>query len=80
MARDADRAWHFRARLDEARWWLGSAHPEAASLAEYMLDRDLWWSETKRAEPKDWSPPLWVHDISGYREWLAEKKRQTPPK
>lgn len=63
-------------RLEEARWWLAHEFPEVASFADYMLDREAWFATTTRTEPNPWTPPPWVHDISGLREWLREGRKK----
>lgn len=60
--------------LDDARWWLGSTNPEAASLAQYVIERDEWyWSRPESRRDMNFCPPKWVVSIDSYRAWLATK-------
>ncbi|GEP11087.1 hypothetical protein [Methylobacterium gnaphalii] len=46
--RDAERYWRLWNGLDEARWWPGVQHPEAASLAHRLIDEDHeYWTSAK---------------------------------
>jgi len=74
--RDAERYEKLWRGLDEARWWLGSEFPEAASLAHRLIDEDLWyWNSQKpmRDPAWKWQAPEWVSGITAFREWLRSK-------
>ena len=71
--REAEGYHRIKSLLDEARWWLGKQHPEAASLAQHILDGDqLYWtsSEPTRRPEWTWQAPRWVSTIDTYRRWL----------
>jgi hypothetical protein len=58
--------------LDDARWWLGKSHPEAAALAHMLLDSEISYLGVTphRDENWTWQPPVHVNDVPGLRAWL----------
>lgn len=79
--KDAARYRRLQGQLDEARWWLGATHPEAASLADLLLrqDRHHWDDEPAHGIPpwtppsNPWTPPVTVWGINAFRSWLDSK-------
>jgi hypothetical protein len=64
------REWRLRADLDDARWWLGSEFPQAASVAQFVLQRSAPSTAPPTGERYAWSPPGYVWEIAGFRQWL----------
>lgn len=76
LASRADSYRRLMGQLDEARWWLGTAQPIAASLAAYLLNAEAayhrrYMDPPRTREALPWEPPEHVNDIGGYRSWLS---------
>lgn len=75
IVRDSDaytKIWH---SLDDARWWLGHEFSEAASLAQFIIERDAWyWSRGKVRDDMEFCPPKWVVGIDSFRAWLEQRR------
>jgi hypothetical protein len=56
--------------------WLGTSHPEAASVVQHLLKDDLNYWTGNKFEKNDslwWRSPPWVCDVSDFRNWLDTK-------
>jgi hypothetical protein len=74
--RKAERYWRLRNDLEDARWWMGASHPDAAALAQWAIDKDHWYwtSEHPMRRPEwKWQAPWGTTDIGALRNWLDTK-------
>jgi hypothetical protein len=74
--KDAERYQRVMRHVEDGRWWLGAQHPEAASFAQLLYDREQYdrTGELPMRRPEwTWQAPAALFSISQYRDWLARK-------